>query len=87
MCMCVCVCVFYPNLFCAQDNGVVIECEAIATAEEAEISSTRFQLILPSAYWEGGQAELNSKYVYEEEEVVYCVCVVCVFACLCCVLA
>lgn len=45
-----------------QDGGVVLELETEAMAEEADISSSRFNLSLPSAFWEGGQVELNAKY-------------------------
>lgn len=42
---------------------MVMEIEIEAQTDEADISSSRFNLNLPSAYWEGGQVELNAKYV------------------------
>ena len=39
----------------------MVELETVATAEEADIASSRFNLSLPSSFWEGGQAELNAR--------------------------
>lgn len=53
-----------------QDNGVVLEIETRAMADEPDISSLRFNLVLSSTYWEGGQVELNTRFMMKSIQFI-----------------